>query len=55
MTNDSEKKIQRNMTPETSATNADADCEEDLLYTYKQKNDTSHMRWNNNLCRKPGK
>ncbi len=31
------------------------DSEEDLLYTYKQKNDNSQMRWNNSLCRKPRK
>jgi hypothetical protein len=33
----------------------DVEEEEDLLYTYKQKNDSAQMRWNNILCRKPGK
>ena len=55
MTNDNEKKNQKNMIQETSASDDNNDLEEDLLYTYKQKNDTSQMRWNNNLCRKPGK
>ncbi|WP_321420705.1 hypothetical protein [uncultured Methanomethylovorans sp.] len=55
MTKYNEKKNQKNMTPKTSVPNGANDYEEDLLYTYKQKNETSQMRWNNNLCRKPRK
>lgn len=49
------KKNQKDMTQEISASDDNNDIEEDLLYIYKQKNDTSQMRWNNSLCRKPQK
>lgn len=29
--------------------------EEDLLYTHKPEAQGSGMRWNNTLCRKPGR
>ncbi|MDM7917828.1 MAG: hypothetical protein QUS12_01510 [Methanosarcina sp.] len=28
---------------------------EDLLYTHKPESRGGEMRWNNNLCRKPGR
>ncbi len=40
---------------DTAVSTDNRDFEEDLLYTYTQKNDTSQMRWNNSLCRKPRK
>jgi len=29
--------------------------EDDLLYTHKPESQGSDMRWNNTLCRKPGR
>lgn len=29
--------------------------DEDLLYTHKPESRGGEMRWNNNLCRKPGR
>jgi hypothetical protein len=50
-----QNKNQKGTITDTTVSIDDADPEEDLLYTYKQKNDNSQMRWNNNLCRKPRK
>jgi hypothetical protein len=31
------------------------DEEEDLLYTHKPESRVNEMRWNNSICRKPGR
>lgn len=50
-----QNKNQKGTITDTTVSIDDPDLEKDLLYTYKQKNYASQMRWNNSLCRKPGK
>lgn len=50
-----EERNQKGTISDTTVSIDNHDLEEDLLYTSIQKKDTSQMRWNNNLCRKPGR
>jgi hypothetical protein len=46
----------KNTLPEEENSDKDKpEDDEDLLYTHKPESQGSEMRWNNNLCRKPGK
>jgi|GEM_PF-5985123 hypothetical protein len=55
MATDQKETTQKTTSQNTSASNEDIDEDEDLLYTYMPKKDATQMRWNTNLCRKPGK
>lgn len=46
----------KNILPEEENSEKDKlDDDEDLLYTHKPESRGNEMRWNNNLCRKPGR
>ncbi|WP_255333959.1 hypothetical protein [Methanosarcina sp. KYL-1] len=48
---DEKEAVQEEENPDTGTETDD----EDLLYTHKPESRDSGMRWNNTLCRKPGR